>query len=98
MSKKSSEFPTMQAMLVGAALVGLIAGTTSAQAAAVGAGASIQGAKLVGQAAMPAVASRRAGCPVPGAKLRNEVEVPVASRRAGPGIACKRSCDYPRGP
>ena len=76
MSKKSSKFPTMQAMLVGAALVGLIAGTTSAQAAAVGDGASTQGAKLVGQAAMPA----------------------VASRHAGPGIACKRSCDYPRGP
>jgi len=76
MSKKSSEFPTMQAMLVGAALAGLIAGTTSAQAAAIGDGASIQRAKLVGQAAMPA----------------------VASRRAGPRIACKRSCDYPRGP
>src|SRR6266508_1870273 len=49
MSSKSSELPTMRALLVGAALTGLIAGTTSAQASA--AGASNPAATIAGQAA-----------------------------------------------
>ena len=37
MSSRSSEVSTMRALLVGAALTGLIAGTTAAQASAAGA-------------------------------------------------------------
>ena len=54
MSRKSSASPTMRAMLVGAALTGLIAGTTtSAQAAAAGSsGVSTHvSAKLAGDVA-----------------------------------------------
>jgi hypothetical protein len=41
MSTKSSESTTMRAMLLGAALAGLIAGTTSAQASVAGARTSV---------------------------------------------------------
>jgi len=54
MPGKSSEFPTMRALLVGAALTGLIAGTTGAQASAAGAsnsGSTHVAAGIVGNAA-----------------------------------------------
>jgi len=58
MSTKSSEFPTMRALLVGAALTGLLAGTTSAQASAAGNPV----AKIAGQAATDAGEKSTAIC------------------------------------
>jgi len=57
MSSKSSEFPTMRALLVGAALTGLLSGTTSAQAAG-----SNPVAKIAGQVATSAGENSMAIC------------------------------------
>ena len=56
MSSKSSEFPTMRALLVGAALTGLLAGTTTAQAG------SNPVAKIAGQVATSAGENSMAIC------------------------------------
>ena len=51
MSSKSSQLPAMRALLVGAALAGLVAGTTSAQASSAGASNSTPVAAIAGDVA-----------------------------------------------